>query len=106
MSAVACAPAGSMSPPGSSARGPAGPNSTMMPVSLLIALLLAFGIEPAPAGVPQSDVDSRVLETCGGITLVATLAFGLGFWVVVSGFPFRLFDLEGSAGVTRSGPGF
>ncbi len=53
----------------------------MMPVSLLIALLLAFGIEPAQTGVPSSDVGARVLETCGGVTLVAALAFGLGFWV-------------------------
>ena len=53
----------------------------MMPVSLLIALLLAFGIEPAQTDVPEADVVARVLETCGGITLVAVLAFGLGFWV-------------------------
>jgi STE24 endopeptidase len=53
----------------------------MMPVSWLIALLLAFGIEPAQTGVPPADVIARVLETCGGVTLVAALAFGLGFWV-------------------------
>ena len=55
--------------------------STMMPVSLLIALLIAFGIEPPATGVPQADVVTRVLETFGGITLIASLAFGLGFWV-------------------------
>src|ERR1039458_8638394 len=55
--------------------------STMMPVSLLIALLIAFGIEPPTTGVPQADVGTRVLETFGGITLIASLAFGLGFWV-------------------------
>jgi STE24 endopeptidase len=53
----------------------------MIPVSLLVALLLAFGIEPSQSGVPQSDVGARILETCGGVTLVAGLAFGLGFWV-------------------------
>jgi STE24 endopeptidase len=53
----------------------------MMPVSLLIALLLAFGIDPPPLGVPPSDVVPRVLEMCGGITVVGLLAFGLGFWV-------------------------
>jgi STE24 endopeptidase len=53
----------------------------MMPVSLLIALLLAFGFDPSPLGVPPSDVVPRVLEMCGGITLVGVLAFGLGFWV-------------------------
>jgi STE24 endopeptidase len=63
----------------------------MIPVSLLIALLLAFGIEPAQTGVPQSDVVTRILETCGGVTLVAGLAFGLGLWVSFqvshSGYP-------------------
>ena len=53
----------------------------MMPVSFLIALLLAFGLEPSATGVPQADVGARVLETCGGITFVAALAFGLGLWV-------------------------
>jgi STE24 endopeptidase len=53
----------------------------MMPVSLLIALLLAFAIDPPPVGVPPSDVVPRVLEICGGITAVGLLAFGLGIWV-------------------------
>ena len=77
----------------------------MMPVSLLIALLLAFGIEPAQPGVPQSDVFARVLETFGGVTLVAALAFGLGLWVSFqvnhSGSPARGFD-----GVTPLAFGF
>jgi STE24 endopeptidase len=60
----------------------------MMPVSLLIALVLAFGIESQegvvpPSGVPPSDVAARILETCGGVTLIAALAFGLGFWVAL-----------------------
>ena len=53
----------------------------MMPVSLLIALLIAFGIEPPSEGVPPADVIARVLETFGGVILIASLAFGLGFWV-------------------------
>jgi len=53
----------------------------MMPVSLLIALLIAFGIESSAATVPQADVSTRVFETFGGISLIASLAFGLGFWV-------------------------
>ena len=53
----------------------------MMPISLLIALLIAFGIEPPGDGVPQADVVTRVLETFGGIILIASLAFGLGFWI-------------------------
>jgi STE24 endopeptidase len=53
----------------------------MLPIPLLIAMVLAFGIDPPQTGVPASDVLARVLETFGGITLVAGLAFGLGFWV-------------------------
>src|SRR5262245_45328367 len=53
----------------------------MMPLSLLVALILAFGIEAPRAGTPAPDVGIRVLETCGGIAVVAILAFGLGLWV-------------------------
>ncbi|MGP0066749.1 MAG: M48 family metallopeptidase [Isosphaeraceae bacterium] len=53
----------------------------MMPVSLLIALILAFGFDPARAGDPFADVSVPVLETCGGISLVAILSFGLGLWI-------------------------
>jgi len=53
----------------------------MLPIPLLIAMVLAFGIDPPQTGVPPADVLGRVLETFGGITLVAALAFGLGFWV-------------------------
>ncbi len=55
----------------------------MMPLSLLIALILAFGMEPPRVGIPAPDVGVRVLKTCGGVTLVAGLAFGLGLWVAV-----------------------
>jgi STE24 endopeptidase len=55
----------------------------MLPIPLLIAMVIAFGIDPPPTGVPPSDVLARVLETFGGITLVAGLAFGLGFWVAI-----------------------
>jgi STE24 endopeptidase len=53
----------------------------MLPIPLLIAMVLAFGIDPPQTGVPPADVPTRVLETFGGITLVAALAFGLGTWV-------------------------
>jgi STE24 endopeptidase len=56
---------------------------TMMPVSWLIALAVAFGWDPPQRAVPQGDVGARVLETLGGITLVAALAFGLGCWVAL-----------------------
>lgn len=67
----------------------------MLPIPLLIAMVLAFGIDPPQTGVPPSDVLARVLETFGGITLVAALAFGLGFWVALrvsrfDGSPSRL----------------
>jgi len=55
----------------------------MLPIPLLIALVLAFGIDPPQTGVPPADVLPRVLETFGGISLVAALAFGLGFWVAL-----------------------
>jgi STE24 endopeptidase len=53
----------------------------MMPVSLLVALVLAFGFDPSEAGDPFTDVSLPVLETCGGISLVAILSFGLGLSV-------------------------
>jgi STE24 endopeptidase len=53
----------------------------MMPLSLLIALVVAFGVEPSQTGVPSSDVRTCLLETFGGIMVVATLAFALGLWV-------------------------
>jgi STE24 endopeptidase len=53
----------------------------MLPISLLAALVVAFGIDPPPAGVPPSDVVFRVLEMCGGISLVAILSLGLGLWI-------------------------
>src|SRR5262249_42668264 len=53
----------------------------MIPVSLLIALIIGFGLEPPATGVPTADIGVRVLGICGGIGLVASLAFGLGSWV-------------------------
>ena len=44
---------------------------------------------------PNRTSIARVLETCGGITLVATLAFGLGFWVSFQVVPFRLLAARG-----------
>src|SRR5437763_3837178 len=51
-----------------------------MPVSLLIALFLAFGID-APSGsgpIPRPDLFERLGEALGGLALVGALAFGLG----------------------------
>ena len=53
----------------------------MLPIPLLVALVVAFAIEPPPAGVPPSDVPFRLLEACGGISLVAMLSLGLGLWI-------------------------
>jgi STE24 endopeptidase len=54
-----------------------------MPLALLVALVVAFGIDPPGTGVPSSEVGLRILQTCGGITLVAILAFGLGLSVAL-----------------------
>jgi STE24 endopeptidase len=53
----------------------------MLPLNLLVALIVAFGFDSPRPGVPSSDVGFRVLETCGGISLVAILSLGLGLWV-------------------------
>jgi STE24 endopeptidase len=51
-----------------------------MPVSLLIALFLAFGIDnPAgPGPIGRADLIGRLGEAMGGLVLVGALAFGLG----------------------------
>jgi STE24 endopeptidase len=51
-----------------------------MPVSLLIALFLAYGIDgPAgPGRIARADLIERLGETLGGLALVAAIAFGLG----------------------------
>jgi STE24 endopeptidase len=51
-----------------------------MPVSLLIALFLAYGID-VPAGprpMERPDLIGRLGEVLGGVALVGALAFGLG----------------------------
>lgn len=53
----------------------------MLPVPLLIALILAFGIDPPRAGAPMPDAGLRVLQTCGGISVVAILSFGFALWI-------------------------
>ncbi len=53
----------------------------MLPVTFLVALLLAFGIDPPRGGIPASDIGFRVLETIGGIGLIAVCSLGLGIWV-------------------------
>ena len=51
-----------------------------MPVSLLIALFLAYGIDvPAGSGpIRAPDLIGRLGEALGGVALVGALAFGLG----------------------------
>ncbi len=51
-----------------------------MPIPLLIALLIAFGTDLADdaKGVPAAF---RLVETLGGVLMVAVLSFGLGGWV-------------------------
>lgn len=52
-----------------------------MPISLLIALLIAFGMDLPGPEVSGASVPLRLLETAGGVLLIALLAFGLGGWV-------------------------
>jgi STE24 endopeptidase len=47
----------------------------------MIALIVAFGVDPPRAGIPAPEVGFRLLETCGGISVVAILSFGLGLWI-------------------------
>ncbi|MGE5756168.1 MAG: M48 family metallopeptidase [Planctomycetaceae bacterium] len=54
-----------------------------LPISLLIALILAFGFDgPAQAGaMPRPGALTRTAEALGGVAVVALAAFGLGRWV-------------------------
>ena len=36
----------------------------MLPLPLMIALIVAFGVDPPRAGIPAPDVGFRLLETC------------------------------------------
>jgi STE24 endopeptidase len=53
-----------------------------MPLSLLIALFLAFGIDAGSGGgpMPRAEVAVRVAEVLGGLALVAGVALVLGRW--------------------------
>ncbi len=51
-----------------------------MPVSLLIALVLAFGLDAPRGRIPAEDVTARLAMMLGGVAFVAALAFGLGLW--------------------------
>lgn len=53
----------------------------MLPVTFLIAFVVAFGIDPPGLGVPASNVGISLLETGGGIGLVAVLSLGFGLWI-------------------------
>ncbi len=73
--------------------------SKMMPVPLLIALLIAFGIEPPATGVPAADVVTRVLETFGGDhpdRRPGVRSWGLG---CVPGVSHRVDDLAAPPGI-------
>jgi STE24 endopeptidase len=72
-----------------------------MPIPLLVALLIAFGMNlPGPV-VSGPSLSVRLLEMAGGISLIAILAFGLGGWVAsrvshfgyASGRVFRRYQL-------------
>jgi len=81
-----------------------------MPIPLLIALLIAFGWDLPGDDVPGPSVSFRLIETLGGIFLIAALSFGLGGWVAAqvshfgyaSGRVFRRY-LQGSRILTVAG---
>ena len=52
-----------------------------MPISLLIALLIAFGADFPELMAADRSVGFRLCEVAAGILAVALLAFGLGGWV-------------------------
>ena len=52
-----------------------------MPIPLLVALLVAFGLDLPGDDIPGASVSFRLIETLGGILLIAALSFGLGGWV-------------------------
>jgi STE24 endopeptidase len=52
-----------------------------MPIPLLIALLIAFGMDLPGDDVPGPSVFFRLIETLAGVLVIAALSFGLGGWV-------------------------
>jgi STE24 endopeptidase len=52
-----------------------------MPISILIALLIAFGLELPPAAYSASPAPWRILGAAVGVLVVGILAFALGVWV-------------------------
>jgi STE24 endopeptidase len=52
-----------------------------MPIPLLIALSIAFGMELPGDDIPRSSVSFGLIETLAGILVIAVLSFGLGGWV-------------------------
>jgi STE24 endopeptidase len=56
-----------------------------MPLSLLIALVLAFGFDLHPEGgaLAHEDLVNREWEAAGGLSLIAAVAIALGQWVAL-----------------------
>ena len=81
-----------------------------MPIPLLIALLIGFGMDPSSDDPPGLSVAYRLMETLAGVLLISALSYGLGGWVAfqVSRFgyaPGRVFRryLLGSRSLTVAG---
>ncbi len=81
-----------------------------MPIPLLIALSIAFGMDLSGDDIPGPSVSFRLIETLAGLLLIAAFSFGLGGWVAAEvshlGYPssrvFRRFML-GSRVLTALG---
>src|SRR4051794_12994389 len=52
-----------------------------MPFSLLLALLIAFGLDAPWAELPDLTISLRLVAICSGIIAIGGLSFGLGRWV-------------------------
>ena len=59
----------------------AGPLENVMPIPLLIALLIAFGMDVPADSAPGISVSFQLIETLSGIVVIAALSYGLGGWV-------------------------
>lgn len=52
----------------------------MIPIPLLLALLIAFGLDDGPWSCSQVSATETIAWTVGGLASVVALAFGLGGW--------------------------
>ena len=76
-----------------------------MPISLLIALLIAFGMDLPGPEVSARSVPLRLLEAAGGVLADRAPGLRAGRLGGVAGRAFRLCARAGCAGATPGRPG-